>query len=207
MTYVQIRRIVAVGLVGALLALAIAACGSSSSASTTRAASAATSASAGTPAVRSKFSACLKSHGVNLPARPAGARRRAPGSAGGYGGGFGGGGGFFGGGGGPGRTVNPKLRAAIQACGGGQGFRGRRLALSHAAVQRFVACVKQHGYSLPAPNFSGTGPVFPRSIESKAAFRTASRACASVLRPTGTPGPGGAGGGGGGAGATTVTGA
>ena len=89
---------------------------------------------------------------------------------------------------------NPKLRAAFQACGarfgfgaGGQGFRGR---LSRANITKYVTCVRQHGYNLPNPNFSGKGPVFPANIRSNAKFQAASRACQSLLVP---PRPSGSG--------------
>jgi hypothetical protein len=95
-------------------------------------------------------------------------------------------------GGGAGRNFTPKMRAAFQACGaqfgfgaGGRGFRGR---LSHTAITKYVTCVRQHGYNLPNPNFSGTGPIFPRNIQSNAKFQAASRACQSLLIP---PRPGG----------------
>jgi hypothetical protein len=189
-------------------ALVLVACGSSSNTSSSSASSgSASSAAAGgsTSAARSKFAACLKAHGVTLPSRPAGARRR---PNGGEGGGFGGGGGgFFGGGGGGGagaaRFNNPKMRAALQACGGGR-LPQRRFTPNKAAVTKFVACVKQHGYNLPTPNFSGKGPVFPATIERNKKFQTASRACASDLRPPGGgSGAGGASGGGAGGGSSS----
>ncbi|HET9721395.1 MAG TPA: hypothetical protein VFP55_15050 [Solirubrobacteraceae bacterium] len=114
--------------------------------------------------------ACLKQHGVTLPARR-------PGS---------GAGGGFGRGRGPG---NSKFRAAFKACGGGFGrFRPGaggvpRRTFSAATLERFVTCVRNHGYTLPKPNTSG-GPVFPRSIESSTKFQAAARACASLLRPS-----------------------
>jgi hypothetical protein len=96
------------------------------------------------------------------------------------------------------------MRAAFQACGarlgfgaGGRGFRGR---ISHTEINNFVTCVKQHGYNLPAPNFSGNGPIFPRSIETNAKFQAASRACAHLLTAPRT-------GGGSSAGASTTVGA
>jgi hypothetical protein len=89
------------------------------------------------------------------------------------------------------------MQAAFKACGanfgfgrGGGAFRGR---LSHTAINNFVACVKQHGYNLPAPNFSGKGPIFPRSAETNAKFQAASKACAHLLipaRPAGGSGSG-----------------
>ena len=154
------------------------ACGSSSntgsaSSSSTSASAAAGAATAGRSAAnRTKLVACLKSHGVTLPSRPAGAPAGGGYGAGGGGGGTppagtrrpGAGGGFFGGGG---RFANnPKLQAAFKACGAqGFGAGARRFSLNHAAVTKFVACVKQHGYTLPAPNFSGKGSIFPAGIQ------------------------------------------
>jgi hypothetical protein len=192
-------------------ALVLAACGSSSNTSSSSAgAGSSSSAAAGgaNSAARTKFAACLKSHGVTLPTRPAGARRRPQNGGGhgggGYGGGFGGGGGFFGGEGGgnggqgaPGgaanRFNNPKFQAALKACGGAR-FTQRRFTPDKAAVTKFVACVKQHGYNLPAANFSGKGAIFPAAISRNKKFQAAARACASDLRPRGggAPGQGGA---------------
>jgi hypothetical protein len=187
-------------------ALVIAACGSSSNTSSSSSSSAgAASAAAGgsTSAAGSKFVACLKAHGVTLPTRPPGARRR---PNGGEGGGFFGGGGGAGGAGGSGgaggagsRFNNPKMRAALQACGGGR-FPQRRFTPNKAAVTKFVACVKQHGYNLPTPNFSSKGPIFPAAIERNKKFQTAARACASDLRPQGVGGAGASGAGGDGSG-------
>jgi hypothetical protein len=206
MTHSRTRRLSALTLTVAITALCVAACGSSSSTGSSSAAASASSSSSASKSGggsfnRSKFEACLKSHGVTLPARPAGAGGGEGGGAGGGAPGSGSGtrprgGFFFGGGGGAGAgrfANNPKLRAALQACGGGRGFTGRRFTLSHAAVTKFVACVKAHGYNLPAPNFSGKGGVFPRNIESNKKFQAAAKACASDLRPAGAPGPGGAG--------------
>lgn len=173
---------------------ALAACGSagssSSTTSSTTASASASGSSSGTAAGggansarRAQLVSCLKAHGVTLPARPAGS-----GSGTGTTGtgtsttprrGF-----FFGGGG---ANITPKMRAAFQACGarfgfggGGGAFRGR---ISHTAITSFVTCVKQHGYNLPAPNFSGKGPTFPRNIETNAKFQAASKACQHLLIP------------------------
>ncbi len=182
-----------------IVPVCMAACGSSSSSSSTTSAGASgAAASASRTADRAKLAACLKQHGVTLPARPAGGRPPA-GGAGGYGPPAGGGG-FFGGGsgrGGPGgRAANPKFRAAFQACGGAAGFRGRaggaRFRPTQAAITKFASCVKQHGYTLPKPNLSGKGAVYPASIERNAKFQAAARACQSVLRPAGGAPAGGA---------------
>ncbi len=184
----------------------IAACGSASSssgsASATSSTSTTASAAAGGPnsTQRAALAACLKQHGVTLPARPAGAPPA--GAPGGSGTGTTGTGttgtgttprrGFFGGGGGR-FANNPKLRAAFQACGakfgfrGGQGFRGR---LSRANITKYVTCVRQHGYNLPNPNFSGKGGIFPSNIRTNKKFQAASKACQSLLVP---PRPSGSG--------------
>jgi hypothetical protein len=212
MTHLRTVRLAMLAGTILITALVLAACGSSSNTSSGAASSTSSaSARAGGPssAARTKLVACLKSHGVTLPNRPAGAQRRPNGGGEGGGppgGGFGGGGGFFGGGGGGGggngspggpgasRFNNPKFRAAFKACGAGQ-FPRRQFAPNKAAVTKFVACVKQHGYDLPTPNFSGKGPVFPAKIEQNKKFQSASRACASDLRPQGAPGAAGGGGG------------
>ncbi len=193
------RALLALGILAASCALV--ACGSSSSGSTTTTASsgsgtAASSTSSSFAARRAKLASCLKQHGVTLPNRPAGSRP--PGTGGGGGGGF-----FFGSGGGanPGGPnaaaggrggffrSNPKAAAAFKACGAdfGGGFRrgAGRFRLSHTAINNFVACVRKHGYNLPAPNFSGHGSVFPSNIRTNPKFVAASRACASALRPPG----------------------
>jgi len=188
----------------------IAACGSSSGSTTSGSsgssgssssttASAAAGGSGPNSAQRAKLAACLKQHGVTLPSRPAGAP---PGGASGSGSASGTGTtgtsttrrrGFFGGGGA--FANNPKLQAAFKACGANFGFRGGggRFTgrLSHTVINKYVTCVRQHGYNLPAPNFSGKGSVFPANIRSNAKFQAASRACQSILAPPG----GGAGGG------------
>ena len=174
-------------------ACTLAACASSSSRSSATS-SAAASAAAGSTAARSKLVACLKQHGVTPPA--GGFRHRfksgsgTPPPGGVHGGGIFGGGGSGGGGGG-GFRANPKLAAAFKACGGAS-FPSRRFSLANrrVAIDNFVKCVRQHGYELPTPNLTGSGPVFPRSIEAKAKFQTASRACASLLAPRGGPPPG-----------------
>jgi hypothetical protein len=198
------RRLATLTLAVAITALVLAACGSSSNTGSNSSGSGSSSSSSGAAAAgggnaatRTKLAACLKSHGVTLPSRPPGAGAR----PGGYGGGGNGGGGpgFFGGGAGGGgaggqgggRFSNPKFRAALQACGGGRGLGQRRSAPSKAAVTKFVACVKQHGYNLPAPNFSGKGAIFPASIAKSKAFQAASRSCSADLRPAGAPAAGG----------------
>jgi hypothetical protein len=108
------------------------------------------------------------------------------------------GGGFFGGAGGGGFRNrfqnNPKLQAAFKACAAD--LPARRFRFNPAArrteITNFVKCVRQHGYNLPQPNFSG-GPVFRRSIESNKKFQAAGKVCAHLLIGAGgPPAPGGA---------------
>lgn len=198
MRYKHAPRVVALAFAVVAIAGLLAACGSSSSTSSSSSSSASSSAAAGTSgsssggsasrtAARAKLTTCLKQHGVTLPSRPAGSKPPS-GSGGGYGGG--GGGHFFGGGGAGGRfKANPKLAAAFKACGGAAGFRhpAGGFHISHTAITKFVSCVKQHGFTLPKPNFSGKGSVFPASIEKNAKFQAASRACRADLMPAGGP--------------------
>jgi hypothetical protein len=198
MRHTKARAIAALTLTAVTVAVLLAACGSSSntsSSSSSSAAAAGGAGGAGGSAARAKLVACLKQHGVTLPTRPPGARQGPAGSATTSGAtpppgsGSGGRRGFFFGGGGAARAGarfnNPKFQAAFKACGGGAGFGARRAALSHANIAKFVACVNQHGYKLPTPNFSGKGAVFPAKIQSNAKFQSAARACAADLRPPG----------------------
>ena len=196
------------------LAALVAGCGSSSSTSS----STSTSASAASSTSRAKLVACLKQHGITLPAgrRPgAGAPPGAPGAgsgtppagsgtppAGAPGSGAGTtptgrppGGGFFGRAGGN----ASKFRAAFKACGANFPAGGRRRGFNRQNIQKYVTCVRQHGYNLPEPNFSGNGPVFPANIRTNKKFQSASKACQSLLAPPqGAGGAGGTGGSGGG---------
>lgn len=176
------RALLAVGILAA--SCAITACGSGSSgSSTTKVASASTAPAAtgsGSGFNSAAFRTCLQKHGVTFPSRPANAGTGTGTTPSGppSGSSPSGGGGF---------APNPKLRAAIQACGGGNFRPGARsgAGLSHTAINNFVACVRKNGYpQMPDPNFSGTGSIFPTSVEANAKFKAASRACASVLRPS-----------------------
>jgi hypothetical protein len=177
------------GTIAALVVAAlIAACGSSSANNSSTSGAAA---GTGTTASRTALAACLRQHGVTLPAgRGPGAGGPPNGAPGGGSGGppSGGppaGGGFPGGGAG-----GSKLRAALKACGANFPARGRRPGFSRQAIQKYVTCVRQHGYNLPNPNFSGNGQVFPSNIRSNRKFQTASKACQSLLAPTGPAGTG-----------------
>ena len=56
-------------------------------------------------------------------------------------------------------------------------------AQDRAEVTSFVACMKSHGVTLPAPNFSGNGSVFGTGVNrTTAAYRTAYAKCQGLLK-------------------------
>jgi hypothetical protein len=175
---------------GALaIAALLAACGSS--ANTSSSGSAAAGASSGkTSTSRSALAACLRQHGVTLPAggRPGSGGPPAGAPAGGSGAPPAGGSGAPPGGGPPagfpaGEAGSSKFRAALKACGANFRAGGRGPGFGRQTIQKYVTCVRQHGYKLPSPNFSNGGPVFPSSIRSSAKFQAASKACQNLLLP------------------------
>jgi hypothetical protein len=172
----------------AALAALLAACGSSSSANAANTTSSASSAGAN-GANRTALTACLRKHGVSLPSGGKAPGRGTP-PAGGAGTGTTPAGGKPPTGAPGGGAVGPKLQAALKACGAKFPARGRSASFSHQAIQKYVTCVRQHGYNLPTPNYSGRGSVFPNSVRSKPKFKTASRACQSLLTPKGGGPPG-----------------
>lgn len=179
--------LLALALLGALLA----ACGSSSSSSSS------STSSGGGGTSRTALTACLRKHGVTLPsgngapaaggapsgggAPPAGGSGTgtAPSNGGTPPAGFSGAGGS-------------KLQAAMKACGAKLPSGRQSATFSRQGIQKYVTCVRKHGYDLPNPNYSGHGSVFPASIRSNSKFKTASRPCQSLLRPAGGSAPPGA---------------
>ena len=165
----------------------LAACGSSSSSKSSTA-----QASSNRQPNRAALVACMRRHGINLPSG-GGPGGGAPGSAPPAGGsgtppqGAAPAGGLPGGG-----SPNSKLQAALKACGATFPAGRRPAAASKQAIQKYTACVRDHGYKLPKPNLSGRGPVFPSSVRSNAKFQTASRACQNLLAPGGGSGQRGA---------------
>lgn len=156
--------------------LAVAACGSSSNTK-----SSPTSANAsGAAGATANVAACLRKHGVTLPAGgngqppaggppPGGASGGPPNGSGSAPAGF------------PGGANASKFQAALKACGVKVPARPNGARLSRGAIQKYVACVRQHGYRLANPNFSGKGPVFPAGIRSNTKFQKASAQCQSLL--------------------------
>lgn len=130
---------------------------------------------------RAELRSCLEQQGVTLPSRPAG--------------GPGGGRGPGDGAGGTSATERRKFQAALKSCGvtapaGGRRQGGGRPDVDDAdyrrSIEAYVACVRKNGFDLPDPDFSGDGPVFdPDEVDqADAAFRKASAACRSTLRPS-----------------------
>ena len=94
--------------------------------------------------------------------------------------------------GGFGGEGNEEMQKAFEECGvetpefkGGPGGEGGAPNVNSAAfkkqVKEYVACVKENGYELGEPNFSGEGPVFEKSESESAAFKKASASCQSLL--------------------------
>jgi hypothetical protein len=211
-------------LVLVLACLGLAACGSSSGSSSSTSASGAstTTGSSGSTGARGanadRFAAlreCMQKNGITLPQRAPGQQRRPPGAAGG----------FLGGGAGAGRpsgaggpplpkgVTRAQYEAAVKKCGGGKfanrGGSGARFKspVFQAALAKFASCMRQNGVSVPAPNTSGSGPVFnTKGIDtSSSQFKAAEAKCQSDLTTAfrhgaGAGGPGGQDGGGPGAG-------
>jgi|SRR5947209_5927600 len=170
-----------VALIALAATVAVAGCGGGSSSSGTTTASNALASGGG--GRRAAIAACLKKQGLNLPQRPRGEGRGGPG--------------LFGGGGRRRRFQNPQFRAALRKCGinppAGRRFNG---SMYRQTITKFAACVRQNGYNLPAPNFSGRGPVFDPSKVNRndPKFMAAARKCQGLLRfrRPDAPAPGGA---------------
>jgi hypothetical protein len=195
-THVNRRKpaTVALGLMALLLvSLGLAACGSSSSSSSSTTATASASTGTGGKGPNAgRFASvreCLQKNGVTLPAFKPGQhgqpQARGP----------------FGGAGGrqlPKGVNKGKYEAALKKCGGdnfaGRGGSGSRFKSPafQAALAKFATCMRQNGVNVPAPNTSGSGPVFDtKGIDtSSAQFKAAEAKCQSDLSGAFKRGPG-----------------
>ncbi|HEX4307881.1 MAG TPA: hypothetical protein VHZ54_17735 [Solirubrobacterales bacterium] len=201
-------------------ALVLAGCGGSSGGSSTGTSTTANAAGGSTAEggpggafdVSEEAKACLKEKGVELPEFKAGeggpqGGGEPPSGAEGGGPPTGEGGEMPSGEGGPpaggfGGEGNEEMRKAFEECGvetpefkGGAGGKPNvNSAAFKKQVKEYVACVRENGYEIGEPNFSGEGPVFEKSESESAAFKKASAQCESLL---GGPGAGAASEGGG----------
>jgi hypothetical protein len=166
----------------ATAALILAACGSSNSSSsgTTSQSASSGSPTPGSTAGGGRFASlrtCLQKEGINLPApkgtpgQPGAGNGRRPGGilkA-------------------PEGVSQSKFQEALKKCGAGNFPRGGGANLNsttaRTALTNYVACMRENGVTLPAPNTSGKGPVFNTSgvNTSSATFKTAQTKCQSKL--------------------------
>ena len=71
----------------------------------------------------------------------------------------------------------PELKGAP----GGKSAPNTNSAAFKKQVTEYVACVRENGYELAEPNFSGEGPIFEKTESESAAFKRASKQCQSLL--------------------------
>jgi hypothetical protein len=167
-------------------ALVLVGCGGSSGASSTETTTTASSSKQGGPGgmfnISEEAKTCLKEKGVELPGfkggeggppstgeKPERGEMPGGGEGGPPGGGFGGAG-------------SEEMKKAFEECGveapefkGGPGGTGGKPNTNSAAfkkqVNEYVACVRENGYELGEPNFSGEGPVFEKAESESAESR------------------------------------
>ena len=85
---------------------------------------------------------------------------------------------------------------AFEECGvelgefkGGPGGAGRpdmNSAAFKKQVKEYVACVRENGYELAEPDFSGEGPIFDKSESESSEFKEASKSCEDLLKAGGS---------------------
>ncbi len=194
-----------VALAMALGALVLAGCGGGSSSSSSESSSTTSSGSEGSEGkggapggfdISEEQRSCLKEKGVELPEFKGGEGGPPP-----QGEGF-----EPPEGGEPPQSVKPPEGGpqgspkAFEECGielgefkgpGGKGAPDMNSAAFKKQVKEYVACVRENGYDLAEPDFSGEGPIFEKAESESAAFKKASASCQSLLGgPAGVPGPG-----------------
>lgn len=188
----------------ALVALVLAGCGGSgsSTAKSTTTASSTGEGKGGMFEISEEAKACLKEKGVELPefksgeGPPAGGGEPPEGFEPPEGGEAPEGGPPGGGEGAPGGEKFEEQEAAFEECGVelGGGFKGgpgggrpnTNSAAFKKQVKGYVACVRENGYELAEPNFSGEGPIFEKSESESSAFKKASAKCQNLLGGSGS---------------------
>jgi hypothetical protein len=94
--------------------------------------------------------------------------------------------------GGFGGEGSEEMKKAFEECGvetpefkGGPGGEGGKPNVNSAAfkkqVKEYVACVRENGFELAEPDFSGEGPIFEKAESESAAFKKASAQCQELL--------------------------
>ena len=92
--------------------------------------------------------------------------------------------------GGPGGEGFEKMQKAFEECGvetggfkggPGAGAPDMNSAAFRKQIKEYTACVRENGYELAEPDFSGEGPVFDESEAESAAFKKASAKCKDLL--------------------------
>jgi hypothetical protein len=69
---------------------------------------------------------------------------------------------------------------------GGEGGPNTNSTAFRKQVKEYVACVREHGYELAEPDFSGEGPIFEKSESESSEFKEASKSCESLLKGGGS---------------------
>jgi hypothetical protein len=184
-------------LIAALGALVLAGCGGGSSSSTAESTTTASSSTNGKPGMvelSKEAKACLEEKGVELPQFKSGEAPPAGGGEPPEGGEMPEGGPPSGEGmpGGEGGEKMEEQKEAFEECGvempefkGGRGMAGGKPNVNSAAfkkqVKEYVACVRENGFELAEPDFSGEGPIFEKAESESAAFKKASAQCQELL--------------------------
>jgi hypothetical protein len=196
----NMKRISIAALALVIGALVLAGCGGSSASSSggSTAESSTTSGSSGSETatgegkgggmfnISEEAKACLKEKGVELPGFKAGEGGRPSSGEKPEGGEMPEGGPPAGGFGGAG---SEEMKKAFEECGvetpefkGGPGGKpNTNSAAFKKQVNEYVACVRENGYELGEPNFSGEGPIFEKSESESAEFKKASAQCQELL--------------------------
>lgn len=91
--------------------------------------------------------------------------------------------------GGFGGEQSEEMKKALEECGvelpaikaGAGGKPNVNSAAFKKQVKEYVACVRENGYELAEPNFSGEGPIFEKAESESAAFKKASAKCSNLI--------------------------
>lgn len=92
----------------------------------------------------------------------------------------------------PGGAMSEENKEAFEECGvempefkdgtGGTGRPNTNSAAFQKQVKEYVACVRENGYELAEPDFSGEGPIFEKAESESSEFKEASKSCEDLLK-------------------------